>query len=242
MEIWAAKITDRVNTVLIDYTRTLSGVKRKQPYFSASDEKKKYMYYTSSILGELLVRKHCADQVGISCSEVLFEKNTYGKPYTISQPQYHFNISHSGKWVVCAFDHKPIGVDVELIKPIDLAVMKRFYSDMEIAYVLKHPIAEQLGLFYKIWTLKESYLKALGIGIRVSLKSFSFCLESEDIQMSSNIDEGNWSFRLYHIDPDYELAVCKQGFQFSQQVKKVDENALLDFITESTNVIFKSNQ
>nr|WP_084787523.1 hypothetical protein [Anaerobacillus alkalidiazotrophicus] len=45
---------------------------------------------------------------------------------------FHFNVSHSGNWVVCATDNQPIGIDIEEIKPIDFQIVYSFFSETEI--------------------------------------------------------------------------------------------------------------
>lgn len=85
------------------------------------------------------------------------------------------NISHSGDMVVCAVDDRPVGIDIEQIRPIDLTVAKRICSVEELLYLFGHRPTEQdftyttdteiLARFFEIWTAKEAYGKCLGSGI-----------------------------------------------------------------------------
>jgi 4'-phosphopantetheinyl transferase len=92
---------------------------------------------------------------------------------TISRPRLHFNISHSGRHVVCALSGSQVGIDVELIKPIQLSVADRFFSADERAKIYSAPAQDRLGLFYGIWTRKESFVKMTGKGLAYPLEAFS---------------------------------------------------------------------
>ena len=98
-----------------------------------------------------------------------------GKPIFKDYPDIHFNISHSGKYVVCAVADTPVGVDIEGSRPIKGAVAKRFYSDEENEWV---SAAETPSLqeqrFFRLWTLKEAYAKATGEGIALSISKAKF--------------------------------------------------------------------
>lgn len=92
-----------------------------------------------------------------------------GKPYVADVEDFHYNISHSGRWVVLAYGESPVGVDVEQIRseaPRDVA--QRFFTTDEQDYVQDNP-----QRFFLVWTGKESYLKYLGTGLKKALSSFS---------------------------------------------------------------------
>lgn len=106
--------------------------------------------------------------------EFTLEKGPQGKPFLVGAENFHFNLSHSGQWVVLAWGGSPVGVDVEEIRMErgreELA--RRFFTPEEQAYVFRR----EEGLpkrFLEIWTGKESYLKYLGTGLSKSLLSFS---------------------------------------------------------------------
>ena len=98
-----------------------------------------------------------------------------GKPFVPNCNDFHFNLSHSGRWVVIAWGQAPVGIDVETIKMDDskLRLAQRFFHPEENAYLLDASAQEQANRFFEIWTKKESYLKYLGTGIDRALSSFS---------------------------------------------------------------------
>lgn len=103
-----------------------------------------------------------------------------GKPRITGRPDFHFNLSHSGDWVVLAWGDTPVGVDVERIRPdTDFrAVAKRFFSEEERRSL---EMAEDArGRFYALWTGKESWIKYTGTGLNCDLRSFSVLSPGED--------------------------------------------------------------
>lgn len=92
---------------------------KARKYFQRTDRER-------ALLGEALVRYHLLSDFGIRKNEISFEQNSFGKPL-LSGVELHFNISHSGRWVVCAIDTNDIGIDVEIVKDIDLAIAEVFF-------------------------------------------------------------------------------------------------------------------
>ncbi|MET3939259.1 4'-phosphopantetheinyl transferase [Paenibacillus sp. PvP094] len=155
-----------------------------------------------SVLGETLARVILSKWTGARPGDLTFIRNTYGKPSLISHPDLPFNVSHSGDWVaVISGGHAPLGVDVEKISPIDMTIAERFFSPLESKNLAAEPADQQLETFYQLWTLKESYIKAIGMGLSMPLDSFSmlrgmgghwYCPEAPTYQfLSQRLDEGH---------------------------------------------------
>ncbi|MCL5064420.1 MAG: 4'-phosphopantetheinyl transferase superfamily protein [Firmicutes bacterium] len=161
-----------------------------------------------SLFGELLIRVYAAENWGIAHRECIVLADGHQKPQFVNFPRCQFNVSHSGSWVVAAFDESPIGIDIEQIIPIDLTVANRFFTAEEVKQLENRPVTQRLAYFYRLWTLKESYLKANGKGLSVPLDSFGFDLTEGAIRFHSSMDSKTWSFKHYSIDSAYKLAVC----------------------------------
>lgn len=155
-----------------------------------------------SVLGEALARMTLGKWTGSRPGDLVFIRNTYGKPSLTSHPDLPFNVSHSGDWVaVISGGHAPLGVDVEKISPIDMTIAERFFSPLESRNLAAEPAEEQLETFYRLWTLKESYIKAIGMGLSMPLDSFSmlrgmdglwYCPEAPTYRfLSQRLDEGH---------------------------------------------------
>ncbi|UUZ92003.1 4'-phosphopantetheinyl transferase superfamily protein [Paenibacillus sp. P25] len=139
-----------------------------------------------SLAAELLIRVILAGKTRLKNREIRFGRNAYGKPHLTDYP-LHFNLSHAGHWVVCAIDEAPIGIDIEEIKPIDLTIAKRFFSHVEWMDLEQKPEEDKLGRFYDLWTLKESYMKNIGLGLSIPLNQISFTVNGEISDSRMNI-------------------------------------------------------
>lgn len=129
------------------------------------------------------------------------KKGHRGKPYIEAAP-FYFNISHADGLVVCAISESEVGIDAESIRETTDRVMKRCYSDSEIAYV--NSAANKDTEFTRLWTLKESYVKLTGEGIATDLKSVCFDLENG----TSFSDE--LIFSQFMVSDTHIITVCKR--------------------------------
>lgn len=129
--------------------------------------------FLRGLLGELLVRNRISERTGLAPRSLVFATGESGKPYLTGHPHLHFNLSHSGSWVVCAIDEAPIGIDVEEIRPVDPDVAGRFFTASEQRLTLHGGEAARLDQFFTLWTLKESYVKMTGQGVSLPLNEFS---------------------------------------------------------------------
>ncbi len=109
---------------------------------------------------------------GLRERDMEYVENEHGKPYLRSRPDILFSVSHSGDYVVCAVGSVELGVDIEQITLPDWDVVRRCLSDSELSDLLSLPESERAERFTRLWTLKESYLKATGIGIGESFPAF----------------------------------------------------------------------
>lgn len=127
--------------------------------------------------------------------------NKQGKPYYEALPQFYFNLSHSGHYVVAAFCDSPVGIDIEQIKQKEktLRIAKRFFHEEEYNFVaMAKDEKERNRRFYQMWTLKESFIKAKGCGMSLSFPSF--CV------MPNNME--HVSFFQYADIEGYCVALC----------------------------------
>lgn len=179
-----------------------------------------------AIISDLLVRTNIIKKLGLKNENILLKKNHFGKPFLKDFDNFHFNVSHSDEWIVCAFNDSSIGIDVEKIKQIDYKIAERFFSKQEYEALLDRESSQRLMFFYDLWTLKESYIKAIGIGLSIPLNSFSFIFsENGHIKVTTENDYGDYYFKQYNIDENYKMSVCSNNNYFPQNVtiKKVDE-------------------
>ncbi len=161
-----------------------------------------------SLYAEILLR-YGLQKEGMRSEDIQFVHNEYGKPGLKDRKDLYFNLSHSGDWVICAISSKPVGADVEQVKNREMDIAERFFSSYEYKELMKCPKEAQAEYFCKLWTLKESYVKALGMGLSKSFTSFWFEIHGGDIRMYTEENGHNdYYFYVYPLEPGYEAAIC----------------------------------
>nr|WP_314460244.1 4'-phosphopantetheinyl transferase superfamily protein [uncultured Clostridium sp.] len=137
--------------------------------------------------GELLLRKGLKKDYGIDYGDgipVPVVKGGHGKPHLKDYPHIFHNISHTEGLAACALGDVPVGIDAELIRPFSEKIIRKVMSEQEKEQFFKLKGEERTAFFFKIWTLKESYVKARGWGITIPLTDFFFDLGNESITCS----------------------------------------------------------
>ncbi|MCW5515227.1 4'-phosphopantetheinyl transferase family protein [Muriicola sp. Z0-33] len=213
--------------------RLIESVSLHQKHLSLAelDHAKKYRFdkdrYTF-IIGRGILRHLLGHYTKQHPSEINFKFGDQGKPFIDDNKAPYFNISHSGNILVMGFcmEH-PLGVDVELIKSdFDLAELARQnFSEKEIKALNSLNKNEQDRAFYRCWTRKESFIKAIGSGLSFPLDAFSVCLDDD---LTAEMLETKWEKAERHqwklssfIPADgYLAAVCVQD----KNVKIVHRN------------------
>ena len=133
-----------------------------------------------TLFGDILIRYLACQKLHILNKDIIIKRNIYGKPYIKGVDKFHYNISHAGKWVVCVLSDRPVGIDIEIILPIDLEIARNFFTESEYISIRKLPQKDQLAGFYRFWTAKESYIKYIGKGLSIPLNSFTVLKKAEE--------------------------------------------------------------
>ena len=117
----------------------------------------------------------------------------------------------------------PIGVDIEFIKRSNdiQKISKHYFSDVEVCNLNQLPPDQRINRFYDLWTLKESYIKAWGLGLSIPLADFGFVIQpkrqDDSIHSNTNITlhlfnqrkdaSSDWHHYLFNINPNYRAAL-----------------------------------
>jgi len=125
------------------------------------------------LVGDVLARVEICRVTGLGNRQLEFAVNSYGKPFLVNDPCLHYNISHAGHCVACVVSDVPVGIDVEVVRSVDMRVVERFFALDEQEYVLSAQKDVQRQRFFEVWTKKESRIKWAGKGLLESLSSFS---------------------------------------------------------------------
>lgn len=120
-------------------------------------------------LHRMIGRKIVMQRTGCSLTDFTYTEK--GKPFVPNQ--LHFSIAHDANLVVVAFASSELGIDVQRISSrVWNGVISRFHP-LEQAALASSLEEEHQALFYRIWTRKEAFLKAIGDGITIELSSFN---------------------------------------------------------------------
>lgn len=149
-------------------------------------------------------------------------------------PPLQFNVSHSGQMAVCAVTRsQEVGVDVEsTVRRADQRIVHYFLAPEEMAQFEQADEATQRQLFFRYWTLKEAYAKALGGGLALRFTQFPFQLRDNAPPTllrppPENAHEPAWHFHQQQLPPDYWLAVAVAcGHATQPQFKVMDATEL----------------
>lgn len=140
------------------------------------------------LVGHSMLRILLSRYLQNSPENILLSTNEYGKLF-LPKSDVFFNISHSENMVMLAFVRKmQIGVDIEKIKYLNdyLQIAKNCFLPEESRRIYSYANEDNsMECFYKIWTIKEAYVKACGDGLSKSLKSFVI-LEDGTVKDYSN--------------------------------------------------------
>lgn len=143
------------------------------------------------------------------------ELGQQGKPGLRNVTGLHFNLSHAGDYAAAVFSETAVGIDIERIGEAKLDLARRFFTGEECEFLESLTGRDTADReFIRIWTRKESYIKAVGRGMSLPLDSFSV-LEQKVY--------GEQTYHLYSWDaPDgYFLSVCA-GEKISAQIEQIE--------------------
>ena len=142
--------------------------------------------------------------------------NEHGKPYTDAK-KIHFSISHSGEYAAAAVSNGEIGIDIELVKKRNYKLAKKICTADEYKWLLEDYEAG----FFKLWTLKESVLKAVGTGFSSSPKNFSLmpylmngeCINAGNMKLyADSISYGDYCISAACEDEFFGIDIVTVGY------------------------------
>ena len=150
------------------------------------------------ILADILKKDYKIEQ----CPEIL--KDDLGKPYLHGNLLY-FNVSHSGKYLAIAISKYPAGIDIQEPKFIKDGMFRKVVQPEEDCLIG----ADRQKDFLRLWTLKESFVKAEGKGLRIALKDYYFEKENDRYLVNYGGQRMSWTFNIEEtLVEDYFISVC----------------------------------
>ncbi len=164
-------------------------------------------------LGAGLLLDHGLAVYGLQERSVEYDIGQWGKPALKYHPEICFSLSHSGDYAICTIGDRPVGNDIEHVREGRLKVANRFFAEEELAWLYEAETEEErTGRMFRLWTMKESFLKVIGRGMSLSLKDFVIRMDEESgrARVRHSFDAKYYYMREYGEIDGYCTAVCAQ--------------------------------
>ncbi len=180
-----------------------------------------------------LLRAVLSHYTGITAQELNIARTDDGKPFlTNSSHPLYFNLTHSGNFAALAVTHKgEVGIDIETARKRSyLKIVERYFHPDEIKLLLDSDEVAREQLFYRLWTLKEAFFKAMGSGISTGLDKACFSFEDDVITAKFSptlaVKRIEWQFYQEFIAANTVVAVAINSTEKIKQ-QWFDGNLLL---------------
>ncbi|MFT4173958.1 MAG: 4'-phosphopantetheinyl transferase superfamily protein [Rhodocyclaceae bacterium] len=218
IDVWLCPYRDIADPDHIAALRALlSDAERAQALrFHFAEDRLRYM------VTRALVRTVLSRYAPVAARDWVFSANAYGRP-AIANPGLamrigDFNVSHTRGLIALAVSTRgALGIDLEdwQARPVSLDMARDFFARPEADALASTPPAHVQARFFEYWTLKESYIKARGLGLSIPLDRFAMQLgDAHGVRMAmtspQDDDPARWWFGQFRPGPGYLLALCAE--------------------------------
>lgn len=190
------------------------------------------------LCGRALLRASLSSWAAVERRAWRFAVNAHGRPAVEHPPSpVHFNLSHTRGMVALVLGADPfVGVDVERldrnVRPLEVA--DRFFSPAEVEALRALPAEHHRDRFLALWTLKEAYIKARGMGLALPLRAFSFTPDATGAQVRFDPDlgddEASWRFSRADLPTGHRVAVAARVPRLRVHLASVTLEALAEHV------------
>jgi 4'-phosphopantetheinyl transferase len=175
------------------------------------------------LLGRLLLKNAIGETTLADPQSVRFIKNEYGKLFLadlsgVDGADLQFNLTHSERMIACVISSRTVGIDAECTVMNNLNLAPQILSLSEAIYLDSIPSATRLYEFYRIWTQKEAYVKAVGKGFTIEPNTITIPIE------------GEWEYFTFSPCDSYLLSIVvarQRGIDSILNLQEVDVHELL---------------
>ncbi len=204
IHVWAIALggsNDRFTTLLSPAEQT------RAARFQVADHRRRFAISHGAL------RAILAGYTGQDALALEFGSGTRGKPSLLSASGWHFNLTHSAQLAMVAVARIELGIDVEKRRHLESLrqIANRHFSKVEFELLEALPQGEQLTGFYRCWTRKEAYVKAIGSGLASSLDVFDVSISAEPhflgFRTGDDVPE-DWDLIDISPAPDYTAALA----------------------------------
>ncbi len=148
------------------------------------------------------LRQILGERLGLGPASLNFMTNAYGKPELIDR-QVHFSLSHSGDLAALAVAAFPIGLDIEIMRPVSRDLPDRYFSAIERDGLRALHGETWREAFFRCWTRKEAVIKALGMGLAFPLADFDVSFGNDEAAALTRLAGAPMAateWQVHHID------------------------------------------
>lgn len=207
VHVWRLEL-DQPENVVAEFRTTLeAGELARAARFHFEKHRRQF------VVGRGGLRYVLARYLDVRPEECRFSYGAYGKPALVSEG-LRFNMSHShGVALIAVALDRELGVDVEHVRA-DFAsedIARRFFSRAEVATFNALEKEEQVAAFFRCWTRKEAYIKAIGRGLSEPLDAFDVTLapgEAAALLRAERGDAARWAMFNIDVGDDYAGALA----------------------------------
>ncbi len=235
IHLWHYAIGEPPVAQHLAYAMTLLSDAEKRRCAAFHSEK----HRTEYALSHAMLRLVLSEYAPVKPEEWQFSKGNWGKPEirgpALDTPLW-FNLSHTDGFAACVAGRvRQLGVDVENVNRMFSCdeMANHFFAPAEYEYLRNLPPDLQREAFFRIWTLKEAYIKAEGKGLSIPLDSFHFRFSAPhpvEVMLESNGEShsGAWKFFEFQPGVDYRISIGVQEAGCTLHVQRHDASALLN--------------
>lgn len=176
-------------------------------------------------LGAGVLLRIALDRCGLTEKLNEIKYGEHGKPY-LEDIDFHFSLSHSGEYAICAYSDVPVGIDLQKVKERLPKHTKKILSEMESAFLKDLDETEQIRMFYRLWARKESLIKWDGRGLRIPLQEISFY---EGMTLIDQVEFQGKTVFFREYDrwmPEYAFALCSEKKWLSASIEEITSEIL----------------
>lgn len=170
----------------------------------------------ATIFGKILLQK-ALEFLNLPIKTGNLRTTDFGRPFIRNCPD--FNISHTNGLVICAVSELGrVGVDTELVSPIDHQEFKLQFHEEEISEI--ESANNKTLKFYEIWTRKEAIVKADGRGLQIELNSWSVCNKNSLV-----LAEKEWRLYSFVMHSTYVVSIaCEMDSEITIKKVQIETN------------------
>ena len=215
IDVWCTYFDGIPDDLLVRYRALLTDAEREQAgRFHFAADRRRYL------VTRALVRTMLSRYAPIAPDEWSFSTTPYGRPEIANDDRtaktLSFSVSHTPGLIVLGLTHRQaIGIDIENVRAGEAAldVADRFFAPAEVAALNALPADRRRARFFDYWTLKESYIKARGMGLSIPLDHVAFHFPDDGrVELSTSVqlhdDARRWRFWQLRPSAGYLIALC----------------------------------